>query len=427
MMWKPIPLHKAVEINPRSREWADLSPDTEVGFVPMAAISDSTASIREIETRQLSEVRKGYTPFRDDDVLFAKITPCMENGKAALAKNLPNNIGFGSTEFHVLRARDGILPQFVYYFVRQQTFRTDAKRRFRGAAGQQRVPEDFLTDYPFPFVSPREQNRIVELLEQADALRQKRAEADALADRILPALFHKLFGDPATNPKNFPRTKIGSVITETAYGTSVSSNTDTQGIPVLRMNNITSSGKLNLNDVKHVELDDAELRRHKLEAGDILFNRTNSRELVGKTGLWRGEMPAVAASYLIRVKVDRAQAYPEFVWAWLNTGFIKSQLFETARRAIGMANINATELRALPILLPPTPLQKKFVDCLEQLHMDSKRRVACRDSVEGLFKTMLHRAFTGELTAQWREAHLKELLAEMEQQAKQLNLKGETP
>lgn len=314
-----------------------------------------------------------------------------------------------------------INSKFAFYFTQCPSYKTWVVSKKR-VAGQPNVNGTEYSALNLPLPAPREQNRIVELLEQADALRQKRAEADALADRIRPALFHKLFGDPTTNPKNFPRAKLGSVITETAYGTSVSSNTDAQGIPVLRMNNITLSGKLNLDDVKYVELDDAELRRHKLEPGDILFNRTNSRELVGKTGLWRGEMPAVAASYLIRVKVDRAQAYPEFVWAWLNTGFIKSQLFETARRAIGMANINATELRALPILLPPTTLQKKFVDCLEQLHMDSKRRVACCDSVESLFKTMLHRAFTGELTAQWREAHLKELLAEMEQQVKALKL-----
>jgi type I restriction enzyme S subunit len=308
-------------------------------------------------------------------------------------------------------------PKYVWYGLRSQLPEL-LKKRVGGA--QPNISQQIIRSTKLPLPALREQRRIVELLDQADMLLRMRDEADSLAAQILPALFYKLFGDPPSNPKNFPRSTLGSVLAETAYGTSVSSNTDTKGIPVLRMNNITAKGRLNLEDLKHIELSEGEVQRHALEPGDLLFNRTNSKELVGKTALWRGAMKAVAASYLIRVRVDRTQVLPEFVWAWLNTSFIKQQLFELARRAVGMANINATELRSLPVLIPGLPLQKKFVNCLDQLHADECLRSKSRESIEVLFKAMLHRAFTGELTNQWRDVHMKELLVEMEQQARLL-------
>lgn len=426
MNWAETKLGLVAEINPRSRDWTTLPPETQVSFIPMAAISERTATITENVARPLAEVRKGYTPFRNDDVLFAKITPCMENGKAALATSLQNGIGFGSTEFHVLRARPGTLPKFIYFFVRQSDFRLAARQRFRGAAGQQRVPEDFLEDYPFPAVAISEQCRVVELLEQADELRRQRVEADSIAARILPALFYNHFGNPATNSLNWPKTKIGSVVTETSYGTSCQSNTNGDGLPVLRMNNITSAGQLNLSDLKHVLLGEGELAKQRLQAGDLLFNRTNTKELVGKTGLWRGQMQAVAASYLIRVRADRSQVLPDYLWAWMNTPFFKQLLFDISRRAVGMANINATELRSMPILVPTLHRQELFAEHLCSLETLADKRKESARSLETLFAVMLHRAFTGNLTAQWREAHMKELLAEMEQQSRLLrsNPKG---
>ncbi|MCG8368836.1 MAG: restriction endonuclease subunit S [Pseudanabaenales cyanobacterium] len=199
MNWEKVHLSVAAEINPRSREWSNLSDEDLVSFIPMPAISEFSASIIETKNRALGEVKRGYTPFQNGDVLFAKITPCMENGKAALAKDLANGFGFGSTEFHVLRPRESVLSHYLYYFIRQPSFRTHAKQRMSGAVGQQRVPVDFMKNYTIPLPPISEQRRIVEILDQADALRKKRAEADKIAERILPALFIKMFGDSATN------------------------------------------------------------------------------------------------------------------------------------------------------------------------------------------------------------------------------------
>ncbi|MCK6563000.1 restriction endonuclease subunit S [candidate division KSB1 bacterium] len=214
---------------------------------------------------------------------------------------------------------------------------------------------------------------------------------------------------------------MGDVITETQYGTSNRADADVKGVAVIRMNNIDSQGRLDLSDLKYVNLEETELEKYLLEPGDLLFNRTNSRELVGKTGVWQGQMQAVPASYLIRFRVDRQRVFPECVWALMNTSFMKHILFDKARHAIGMANINAQELRTLPINIPSISVQREFVNVLTALEKISEHVKNANDRIVCLFQTLLHRAFSGDLTAEWREAHEKELLAEIEEQAKVLN------
>ncbi|MEZ4667864.1 MAG: restriction endonuclease subunit S [Anaerolineae bacterium] len=152
-------------INPRMM-WADtFRDDMQVSFVPMAAVDDVSGSISTLETRPINEVWKGYTRFVDNDVLFAKITPCMENGKAAIAHDLKNGLGFGSTEFHVIRATEAILPEWIYYYIRQQSFRDNATASMTGTAGQLRVPSKYLFGVAIPIAPLSEQKRIVEAIE----------------------------------------------------------------------------------------------------------------------------------------------------------------------------------------------------------------------------------------------------------------------
>ncbi len=313
----------------------------------------------------------------------------------------------------------GLIPNqhinewYLYYWMQQFDLRSVSNI---GPVPSMRKTEVEKLLVPLP--PPSEQRLIVDILKQADALRKKRADADIKATRILHALFYKMFGDPATNPKRWKSSKLGDAILETQYGTSNMPNTDGGGIPILRMNNIDMDGYLNLTDLKYVVLPESERQKYSLANGDLLFNRTNSKELVGKTGLWRGEMEAVPASYLIRVRVDCKYVLPEFIWAYMNCSYIKQMLLNKARRAIGMANINASELRSLPLILPNKDQQEMFARQLDNLEKLRRRRMEDAEIISRLFENILRRAFTGDLTAKWREAHMKELLAEMEEQAK---------
>jgi type I restriction enzyme S subunit len=160
-----VPLIEAVELNPRP-DRAALSDDLDVSFVPMAAVEAGSGRMDETAIRRFGEVKKGYTTFREGDVLFAKITPCMENGKIAVALGLRNGVGCGSTEFHVLRPRPGVDAHYVYHFVSSSRFRAEAAHQMTGAVGQKRVPAAFLEQCEIPLPDLGEQRRIVAEIEK---------------------------------------------------------------------------------------------------------------------------------------------------------------------------------------------------------------------------------------------------------------------
>lgn len=167
--WKWVRLGTACMINPPKADISSVPKDTDVTFIPMAAVSDVTGKVGNTEVRKLEQVSKGYTSFSSEDVLFAKITPCMENGKAAVVPDLINGLGYGSTEFFVLRPSAALSTQFLHAFIRRETFRKQAKEVMAGAVGQQRVPKSFLEELAFPLPPLEEQRHIVEYIEQTNA------------------------------------------------------------------------------------------------------------------------------------------------------------------------------------------------------------------------------------------------------------------
>lgn len=146
--WKVKKLGELIEVNPKKSEISGIKDsDLEISFVPMENVLEDGKLILE-ETRKISDVYKGYTYFKEDDILFAKITPCMENGKGCIAKGLLNNIGFGSTEFHVLRPKNNLLAkEYVFHLSKSKKFRKEAENKMTGSAGQKRVPKKFIEDY----------------------------------------------------------------------------------------------------------------------------------------------------------------------------------------------------------------------------------------------------------------------------------------
>jgi type I restriction enzyme, S subunit len=140
---------------------SEIPEDLDVSFVPMTAVQAESGFIDVSNKRKFSDVKKGYTPFREGDVLFAKITPCMENGKMAVVPALRNDLGFGSTEFHVLRALSGVNARYIYYYVSSQSFRREAEHNMSGAVGQRRVTTHYLAGCEIPIPPTNEQQRIV--------------------------------------------------------------------------------------------------------------------------------------------------------------------------------------------------------------------------------------------------------------------------
>jgi len=164
--WQTVKLGNLVIINPTR---PSISNDSKVSFVPMNAVSEDAKLTYVLETKY-GDVSKGFSSFINNDILVAKITPCFENGKGAVVSNLSNGIGFGSTEFHVLRPKQGVSARFVYHVTNSHEFRLRGKANMQGSAGQKRVPTDFIRRFKFSCpMSYDEQSRIATIIDNLDS------------------------------------------------------------------------------------------------------------------------------------------------------------------------------------------------------------------------------------------------------------------
>lgn len=190
----------------------------------------------------------------------------------------------------------------------------------------------------------------------------------------------------------FPLTQIGALATFVQYGISERANTAGLGVPIIRMNNLQANG-WDLSDIKHIELGETELDRYRLLKGDLLFNRTNSKELVGKCEAFEEDGDWVFASYLIRVRVDARRVLPQFVSAFLNCPAGRIQIDQVSRQIAGMTNVNAEELRLLEIPLPPVNVQGRLLAELDAARAERDRALADAEqlltSIDDLVKAKL--------------------------------------
>lgn len=188
--WRLIKLGEVCVINPKKGHLVR-SDEQMTTFIPMASVSAKKGIITDYLIKAYKEIKKGYTYFQEGDVMFSKITPCMQNGKHFIAKKLIDKVGFASTEFHVLRPSNLIISEWIYFFVRQNHILKEATYHFTGTAGQQRVPDNFLKNLIIPLPPPAEQKRIVANMEkQLAAAEQFRlaAERQHAEINLMPAV-----------------------------------------------------------------------------------------------------------------------------------------------------------------------------------------------------------------------------------------------
>ncbi len=260
-----------------------------------------------------------------------------------------------------------------------------------------------------------EQRCIVAILDQADALRRKRIEADAKTHRVLTALFYKMFGDPATNPMGWQIAELESVCRRITDGTHQPPPFQSQGIPFLFISNIVE-GRLNFETSKYISLETYKqlTERCPVEIGDILYSSVGS---YGIAVVVDTNQPFAFQRHIAHIKPDQHRVAPIFIQAMLNTPYVKAQADQRAR-GIAQKTLNLGEIRQFTIFVPPMELQRKFIEqgAIVRTIESSQRTI----DLDGLFQNLLDRALSGDLTAKWRELHMKELLVEMEEQTRLL-------
>jgi type I restriction enzyme S subunit len=364
--------------------------------------------IDEDEASQLNHVT-----VQPDDVLF-NITGA-SIGRVTTA---PADMSGARVNQHVciLRTSDALLPRFLAYYL-ATTAQQAVVNSAQVGGTRQAVTKAMLVNWPVPLPAPKEQRRIVELLEQADGLRRQRGEADELADRIIPAIFLKMFGNPATNPKNWEKTTLEGGGASVRYGLGQPPQECISGLPLLRATNI-HRGLITAEDMIYVSRQDVpESRNAFLKAEEVIVVRSGAYtgDVAQVTERWAGSV----AGYDLVVSPG-ARFAGEFLESYMLTSFIQKNYFGNIKARAGQPHLNADQLSNTPMIVPSKPLQEKFAGLVSTLRRQHVQRQESQKNLNNLFATMLHRAFTGELTAKWREAHMKELLAEMEQQAKLL-------
>ena len=378
-----VKLGEVCDINPKIQVTDD---HVEVSFVPMQNVSED-GIIYLSETRLYGEVKKGFTSFHNGDVLFAKITPCMENGKGGIVKNLKNGLGFGSTEFHVLRPHsDIVLSDWLYYLTSWPVFRKECEKNMTGSAGQKRVPKSFLEEYKL-FLPPLEtQRHIAAVLDKVSALIALRRQQLDKLDELVKARFVEMFGDPVKSTR-------------------------------WRMRKLSQMGELNRGVSKHRPRNDPALlggRYPLIQTGDVAnagllissFSSTYSELGLKQSRMWQaGTLCITSAANIAKTAILSFDAcFPDSI-----VGFIPSEkisvvfihywfsffqkILEEQAPQVAQKNINLQILSNLDVIVPPADLQNQFAAFVTQTEKTKAAVQQALEKLETLKKALMQEYF----------------------------------
>jgi len=279
-------------------------------------------------------------------------------------------------------------PQYLWYAIQSKV--SDLNAKGTGSTFKA-ISKSTLTDTEVLLVPLDAQKNIARVLSNVENSILFRKEQLSKLDELVKARFVEMFGTYPDNPFGWNTGKIQDVVSNVRYG---SSRPAVEGgkYPYLRMNNITYAGELDLTDTKRIDVPDSELDKCTVQRGDVLFNRTNSKELVGKTCVYNRDDMMVLAGFVIRVRVNE-RILPEFLVAFLNTAFSKQMLLRMCKTAIGQANINAKEMQNIGLYIPPIALQEQFVDLKKQTDKSKVEVQKALDQTQLLFNSLMQQYF----------------------------------
>lgn len=293
-----------------------------------------------------------------DTVVFAKIGEALKLNRRAITSCdcLIDNNAMG-----IAPKLDFLRIQYFYFCMKNLKMQTLAE-----STTVPSVRKTVLEKYEIEVPSLVEQEEIEKKLTLTQKIIEKRRQELSYLDEIIKARFVEMFGDPIQNPKGWEVVTIGDIVTEVRYGTSKPA-VEGGKYPYLRMNNLTADGHLDLNDLKYIDIPDDEIEKCVVRKGDVLFNRTNSIELVGKTAVFDLPEDMIIAGYIIRVRLTE-KMLPEVLSQYMNLEALKGILRGMAKGAVNQANINAQELQSIKVYIPEMELQKQFVKMKEQIY-----------------------------------------------------------
>jgi type I restriction enzyme, S subunit len=379
--WKINRLKYLSKINPVKSEIRNLPRDIRVTFLPMESINEY-GGISSGDIKVLSDVYNGYTYFKDGDVVIAKITPCFENGKGTICNKLENGVGFGTTELHVIRPESKLISKFVFYLSISIPFREIGEANMYGAAGQKRVPEEYVKNFTVPYPPPNEQHTIAAFLDRETSridtlIAKKQRQIELLQEKRSALISHVVTQglDPNVKmkdsgvewlgevPEHWEVKKLKYIVKEPLkYGANESAELEDRNMPrYVRITDIDEDGNLREETFKSIPEDIA--KPYLLEPGDLLLARSGAT--VGKSFLYKKEWGHSAyAGYLIRARSNLRIALPEYLayycrslnyWNWIGGITIQATI----------QNVSAEKYSEYKLSLPTIEEQKTIVNYLD--------------------------------------------------------------
>lgn len=298
-------------------------------------------------------------------LLTKEMLPAALNQRVACLRILSNGLNLG----------------FLFHYLNSDKFEQDAVLSAKGIA-QKNMSTEWLKDYKLPLPPISVQQTIVSELDKINELIRLKKEQLSDYDKLAQSLFYEMFGDPIENEKGWEKKRLGEVCSEIKYGTSKPA-CDNGKYKYLRMCNLSYDGYLDLADIKRIDVSDEEIEKCIVRYGDILFNRTNSHELIGKTCMFDQQEPMVIAGYIIRVRLTK-ELMPQVLARMFNLASIKKLLRSMAKGAVNQANINSKELASIQIPIPSLDLQQHFVkriELIEQQKAEIKSTIAALETL----------------------------------------------
>lgn len=331
-----------------------------------------------------------------NDILVSTVRPNL-NAVAIVPLELDGSVG--STGFTVLRANpERLLPQYLFHWVRTPMFVADMVKKATGAS-YPAINDRIVLDSELPVLSLPEQRRIAALLDKADGIRRKRREAIALAESFLRSAFLEMFGDPVGNPRGWEQRSL-SEVADIASGVTKGRNfgpMPTIQVPYMRVANV-QDGRLDLREVKSVEILPRELERFRLLDGDVLVTEGGDPDKLGRGAVWRGQVQdCIHQNHIFRIRPDIGLLLPEYLSAQLGSSRGKRYFMRAAKQTTGIASINMSQLKAFPVLVPPVALQSKFAKVCDAADKMVDRQRAVLAETERLFEALVGDVFGGYL------------------------------
>ena len=300
---------------------------------------------------------------RQDDILMSHINSLKHLGKVGYCY-YDMKIIHGMNLLNIRVNPNNVYPKYLYYYFKSNNFKIKLNKISKQSVNQSSFSISDLKKIRIEIIDLERQKLIVTKLDkvvEVISIRKKQIEE---LNNLIKSQFVEMFGIPFLNNKNWTMGIIKELVREVKYGTSKPANGGKY--KYLRMNNITYEGKLDLNEMKYIDIEKDDKEKYVIKKGDILFNRTNSKELVGKTCVFDVEEEMIIAGFIIRVRVNDF-ANPYFISEYLNTVYLKDKLRNMCKDASGQSNINAKELQNIKIYIPPITLQNQFSEIVKQI------------------------------------------------------------